>query len=61
MVRMFSVGQQNIGGVCATIGGILIHLTLGNLYSFGMDLKASWFKYLPVFIFNNHDTSVFPP
>uniref|UniRef100_A0A0P4W9N0 Major facilitator superfamily (MFS) profile domain-containing protein n=2 Tax=Scylla olivacea TaxID=85551 RepID=A0A0P4W9N0_SCYOL len=24
-----------VGGVCAIVGGILIHLTLGNLYSFG--------------------------
>ncbi|XP_050740378.1 oxalate:formate antiporter-like isoform X4 [Eriocheir sinensis] len=32
---MMRMARENIGGVCATIGGILIHLTLGNLYSFG--------------------------
>lgn len=40
---MLRLGSQNVWGVCATIGGILIHLTLGNLYSFGKKLKSYWF------------------
>ncbi|XP_071530432.1 apicoplast pyruvate carrier 1-like [Panulirus ornatus] len=36
--------RKTVRGVCAVIGGILIHLTLGNLYSFGnmMTYMASY-------------------
>lgn len=50
--------RQNISGVCATIGGILIHLTLGNLYSFGMELEGSWFNCFVCFMLSYHDISV---
>lgn len=33
--KMAGIGFGSYGGYFAVIGGIILHLTLGNLYSFG--------------------------